>query len=152
MTRRGASPRKHPAARAATGSKPRAAKPARPRPVVAVGSRRQRPVGVREPREALLEFSMSPLDKGPSVSTYVSRSLNIIDRSGVPYRLNPMGTVLEGTWDEVLGVVTRCFERMAQDCERISVSIKIDWRRDREGRLSGKIASVERRLGRRLRT
>ena len=95
---------------------------------------------------------MTPLDKGPSVSTYVSRSLDIIDRSGLPYRLNPMGTVLEGSWDEVLGVVTRCFERMAQDCERISVSVKIDWRRGREGRLSGKIASVERRLGRRLRT
>ncbi len=104
------------------------------------------------PREALLEFSMSPLDKGPSVGPYVSRSLDIIDRSGVPYRLNPMGTVLEGTWDEVLGVVTRCFERMRQDCDRISVSIKIDWRRDHEGRLTAKIASVERRLGRRLST
>ena len=95
---------------------------------------------------------MSPLGRGPSVGAYVSRSLDIIDRSGVPYRLNPMGTVLEGTWDEVIGVVTRCFERMAQDCERISVSIKVDWRRGHEGRLAGKIASVERRLGRHLRT
>jgi uncharacterized protein YqgV (UPF0045/DUF77 family) len=44
----------------------------------------------------LLEFSMSPMDKGESVSEQVSRSLKIIDESGVPYRLNPMGTVLEG--------------------------------------------------------
>ena len=49
----------------------------------------------------LLEFSMSPMDKGESVSKYVSRSLNIVDESGVDYRLNPMGTVLEGEWDEV---------------------------------------------------
>ena len=49
----------------------------------------------------LLEFSMSPLGKGESVGKYVARSLDIIDKSGVDYRLNPMGTVLEGEWDEV---------------------------------------------------
>ena len=55
----------------------------------------------------LLEFSMSPLGKGESVSKYVSRSLDIIDKSGVDYRLNPMGTVLEGEWDEVMAVGAR---------------------------------------------
>ena len=55
----------------------------------------------------LLEFSMSPMDKGESVSDQVSRSLKIIDESGVPYRLNPMGTVLEGEFDEVMGVVSK---------------------------------------------
>jgi uncharacterized protein YqgV (UPF0045/DUF77 family) len=45
----------------------------------------------------LLEFSMSPLGKGESVGKYVARSLDIIDKSGVDYRLNPMGTVLEGS-------------------------------------------------------
>ncbi len=50
----------------------------------------------------LLEFSMSPLGKSESVGKYVSRSLDLIDRSGVDYRLNPMGTVLEGEWDECL--------------------------------------------------
>ena len=104
------------------------------------------------PKEVLLEFSMTPLDKGPSVSRYVSRSLDIIDRSGVAYRLNPMGTVLEGTWPEVWRVVSACFKRMREDCERISVAIKVDYRRGQEGRLSRKIATVERRVGRKLRT
>ena len=63
----------------------------------------------------LLEFSMSPLGKGESVSKFVSRSLDIIDKSGVPYRLNPMGTVLEGEWDEVFAVVRQCYERMKKD-------------------------------------
>ncbi len=103
-------------------------------------------------REVLLEFSMTPLDKGASVSTYVARSLDIIDRSGLPYRLNPMGTVLEGTWAEVQAVVSDCFERMRQDCERISIGIKIDYRRGREGRLTGKIESAQAKLGRPLRT
>ena len=100
----------------------------------------------------LLEFSMSPLGQGESVGKYVARSLDIIDKSGVSYRLNPMGTVLEGEWDEVMAVVKRCYERMKKDCTRISCSIKIDYRKGHSGRLEGKVASVERRLKRKVRT
>ncbi|MGD2063953.1 MAG: MTH1187 family thiamine-binding protein [Nitrospirota bacterium] len=99
----------------------------------------------------LLEFSMSPLGKGESVSQYVARSLDIIDGSGLPYQLTPMGTILEGEWDEVMAVVQQCYERMRADCPRISCSIKIDAREGKSGRLAGKIASVEQRLGRELR-
>lgn len=100
----------------------------------------------------LLEFSMSPLGKGESVSQYVARSLDIIDRSGLDYRLNPMGTILEGTWDEVFEVVRSCFEAMRKDCDRITCSIKVDYRKDARGRLESKVKSVEERLGRELKT
>jgi len=100
----------------------------------------------------LLEFSMSPLGKGESVGKYVARSLAIVEKSGVDYRLNPMGTVLEGEWDEVMDVVTQCYERMRKDCGRISCSIKVDARKGATGRLSGKVASVEQRLGKKLKT
>ena len=96
----------------------------------------------------LLEFSMSPLGNGESVSKYVSRSLDIIDKSGVPYRLNPMGTVLEGEWEEVFAVVRKCYERMKKDCNRISCSIKVDYRKGHSGRLVSKVASVEKTLKR----
>ena len=99
----------------------------------------------------LLEFSMSPLGKGESVSKYVSRSLEIIDKSGVAYRLNPMGTVLEGEWDEVFAVVRKCYERMKKDCNRISCSIKVDYRKGHSGRLVSKVASVEKTLKRSIR-
>ena len=98
----------------------------------------------------LLEFSMFPLGKGESVGKYVARSLDIIDRSGLEYRLHAMGTVLEGDWDAVFGVVTRCFEAMRKDCNRISVAIKVDYRKGRRGRLVAKVASIERKLGRKL--
>lgn len=98
----------------------------------------------------LLEFSMSPFDKGESLSPYVARSLEIIDRGDVPYRLNPMGTVLEGEWDECLAVVKACFDRMAQDCRRISCSIKIDYRAGHTGCLESKIAKVETLVGKGL--
>ena len=100
----------------------------------------------------LLEFSMSPLGKGESVGKYVARSLEIVDKSGVDYRLNPMGTVLEGEWEEVFGVVQKCYERMRKDCNRISCSIKVDYRKGAKGRLAGKVASVEKRIGRKLKT
>ncbi|MBL0141639.1 MAG: MTH1187 family thiamine-binding protein [Betaproteobacteria bacterium] len=100
----------------------------------------------------LLDFSMSPFDKGESLSEYVARSLDIIDRSGLPYRLTPMGTIIEGEWDEVMKVVTACFEAMKQDCSRISTSIRIDYRAGKSGRLKSKIEAVESRLGRKLST
>lgn len=100
----------------------------------------------------LLEFSMSPLGKGESVGKYVARSLEIFDKSGVEYRLNPMGTVLEGEWDDVLGVVKQCFERMKNDCNRISCTIKLDYRKGHKGRLTGKVSSVEKRLKRQMKT
>lgn len=100
----------------------------------------------------LLEFSMSPFDKGASLSEYVARSLDIIDRSGLPYQLTPMGTIVEGEWDEVLALVTACFKTMSQDCERISTSMKIDYRAGKNGRLKSKIQSIEGKLGRTLST
>jgi len=100
----------------------------------------------------LLEFSMSPISKGESVSAYVARSLDIIDRSGLPYQLTPMGTIIEGEWAEVMAVVTACFEAMRADCDRISTSIRIDYRAGRGGRLKSKVDSIEQKLGRKLST
>ncbi len=100
----------------------------------------------------LLEFTMSPLGKGESVSAYVARILDIVDRSGVPYQLTPMGTILEGEWPDVMAVVTACFEALRADCDRVSVQVRIDYRKGPAGRLRSKVETVERRLGRKLST
>jgi|SRR5579863_2832844 len=106
----------------------------------------------REEEVILLEFSMSPLTRGESVGEYVARSLDIIDQSGLDYQLNPMGTVIEGPWSQVLGVVQACWERMRQDCDRISTVIKIDYRKGSSGRITRKVESVQKRLGRTMKT
>ena len=100
----------------------------------------------------LLEFSMTPSTQGESKSRHVARILDIIDRSGLPYQLTPMGTILEGEWAEVMGVVTRCFEHLAKQHARIGTHIKIDYRAGPAGRLQGKVESVQARLGRKLST
>jgi uncharacterized protein (TIGR00106 family) len=91
---------------------------------------------------------MSPLDKGESVSKYVARSIDLIDKSGIPYRVGPMGTVLEGEWDEIFALIKSCFETMRKDCHRVTTLIKIDYRAGAKGRLTGKIESVEKQIGR----
>src|SRR5256885_12154147 len=91
----------------------------------------------------LLDFSMSPLGKGESVSPYVARCLGVVAASGLDYRLHAMGTTLEGELDEVLGVVRRCFEALQPDCDRVSCSIKIDYRKGPGGRLEGKVRKVQ---------
>lgn len=98
----------------------------------------------------LLEFSMSPLNQGESVSQYVARSLEIIDQSGLPYELHAMGTIVEGELDELLALLDKCFAAMQADCDRITCTAKFDYRRDASGRLQTKVASVEQRLGREL--
>ena len=98
----------------------------------------------------LAEFSMSPMDKGESVSEYVARSLEIVAESGVAYRLGPMGTCLEGEWDAVMGVIRQCYLRMSEDCGRITCSIKVDARAGHEGKLTAKVDKVQSLLGRDL--
>jgi uncharacterized protein (TIGR00106 family) len=100
----------------------------------------------------LLDFSMAPLGKGESVAPYVARCLEVVAASGLDYRLHAMGTTLEGEWDQVFAVVTRCFEALRPDCERVSCSIKVDYRRGDAPRLDAKVRHVEELLGRPLRT
>jgi len=100
----------------------------------------------------LLEFAMAPRGVGDSLSPYVARILDVIDRSGVAYQLTPMGTILEGEWDQVMGVVDACFRELERDCKRIGLNMKVDWRAGGESRLKSKIEHVESKLGRKLNT
>lgn len=100
----------------------------------------------------LMEFSLVPLDKGDSFSAHVSQTLRIVDDSGLDYVLTPMGTVVEGEWEELLALLTRCFRALEATSGRVSLSARFDHRAGRAGRLAGKVRSVEEKAGRKLRT
>jgi uncharacterized protein (TIGR00106 family) len=100
----------------------------------------------------LLDFSMTPLGKGESVSPYVARCLEVVAASGLDYRLHAMGTTVEGELEEVLALVRRCFEALQPDCDRISCSVKIDYRKGPGGRLESKVRKVQELVGRPLPT
>ncbi len=100
----------------------------------------------------LAEFSVVPMGAGASVSPQVARVLRIVAESGIPYKANPMGTVLEGEWDQVMRVIGKCHAEIMRDAERVITSIKIDDRKGQDARMEKKLASVEQRLGRKLNT
>ncbi len=96
----------------------------------------------------MVEMSMFPVDKGESLSAYVAEVLDIVDQSGLHYRLNPMGTVIEGGWDEVMAVVKQCHQALEQDCNRIATTIKIDFRKGNTLRMEAKMEAVEKKARR----
>lgn len=98
----------------------------------------------------LAEFSVVPVGKGESVSQYVAECLKIVESSGLPYKMNPMGTVLEGEYDDVMGVVKACHARVLEMCPRVVTTIRIDDRKGATGVIEKKVESVERLLGKTL--
>jgi uncharacterized protein (TIGR00106 family) len=100
----------------------------------------------------LLDFSMTPLGKEEGVSACVARCLEVVAASGLDYRRHAMGTTLEGELDQVLDVVRCCFQALEADCDRISCSIKIDYRKGPGGRLEGKVQKVQALVNQALRT
>jgi uncharacterized protein (TIGR00106 family) len=98
----------------------------------------------------LMDFSITPVGQGESVSQYVARCVEIVEHSGLEYRLHAMGTTVEGELEQVLALLERCIEAVAADCHRVSISAKLDYRQGATGRLTGKVASVEKKLGRKL--
>jgi uncharacterized protein (TIGR00106 family) len=99
----------------------------------------------------LLEMSITPLGQGESVSQYVAKCVDLVDRSGLSYELHAMGTIVEGELGEVLGLMQRCIEEVAKSANRVTCAAKIDFRQGVTGSLQSKIASVEQKLGRAVR-
>jgi uncharacterized protein (TIGR00106 family) len=98
----------------------------------------------------VIEFSVVPVGRGEELAGSVARILDIIDRSGLPYQLTAMGTLVEGDWDEVITLVRRCHEAMRGETGRVLTHVAIDDRPKASDRLAGKVRDVERALGRSL--
>jgi len=98
----------------------------------------------------IAEFSVVPVGQGDHLSPVIARVMQIVAKSGVPYKANPMGTVLEGSWEEVMGVIKRCHDEVMKEGGRAVTSITIDDRKGMEQRMEKKLESVERELGRKV--
>jgi uncharacterized protein (TIGR00106 family) len=99
----------------------------------------------------LVEFSIVPVGTGSSsIGDQLAEVLNIVDKSGLPYKANPMGTVIEGSWDNVFALIKRCHTKIRKGSERAITTITIDDRKGKPNRINKKVESIERRLGRTL--
>jgi len=97
----------------------------------------------------LFSLSMFPTSTGKaSVSADVSKVIDIIDKSGLPYKLGPMSTVIEGNWEPVMRVINRARLMLRRRHNRVYIVLTIDDRKGASKRLTGKVASIEKRLKR----
>jgi uncharacterized protein (TIGR00106 family) len=93
----------------------------------------------------IAEFSIFPVGKDVSLSPYVAECVKLVKRSGLPYELTPMGTIIQGDHDEVMSVISACHKKVMSMSSRVVTSIKIDDRRN-ERPMEYKVKSVEDKL------
>ncbi len=96
----------------------------------------------------LASFSILPVGVGEKLSGQVAEIISLIDESGLDYRMGAMETTVEGEFEEVMDLIARCHHLMRRLSPRVLTSIKIDDFGEKSGRLDGKIADVEKVLGR----
>jgi uncharacterized protein (TIGR00106 family) len=98
----------------------------------------------------LVEFSLIPAGIGPSLSKYIAKAVEIIDSSGLNYKVTSMGSIVEGEWDEIFDLIKKCRDALMKESERLFINIIIDDRKGKTNRLEGKLRSLEEKLGRKL--
>ncbi|MEW6068872.1 MAG: MTH1187 family thiamine-binding protein [Nitrospirota bacterium] len=98
----------------------------------------------------LAEFSIIPLGVGSSIGDQLAEVLKIVDASGIPYKVNPMGTVVEGEWDEIMKLVKKCHQVIMKSGDRVITTISIDDRKGKPNRIDEKVKSIEKRIGKPL--
>lgn len=97
----------------------------------------------------IAELTIVPLGTAStSLSDYVAGCHKILkDQDKVDYRLTPMGTILEGKLDDIFEITKKMHEvPFENDALRVTTSLKIDDRRDKEAAMNKKIDSVEKKL------
>jgi uncharacterized protein (TIGR00106 family) len=92
----------------------------------------------------LVAFSISPTsgDETGSVSEAVAAAVRVVKESGLPWELTSMFTTVEGEWDEVMTVVKRAVDVVAEVSPRVGLVLKADIRPGFDGQLTAKVARV----------
>jgi len=98
--------------------------------------------------QVILDLCLVPLGVGVSVSKYVAECHRVLEEAGLKNQLHAYGTNIEGEWDAVMAAVKRCHERVHQmGAPRITTTIKLGTRIDRDQTMADKVRSVEQKLG-----
>jgi uncharacterized protein (TIGR00106 family) len=96
---------------------------------------------------AIIDLCVVPVGVGVSVSKYVAACQKIFDEMNLTYRMHAYGTNLEGEWDTVMAAVKRCHETVHEmGAPRISTTIRLGTRTDRDQTMADKVRSVEQKL------
>lgn len=94
-----------------------------------------------------MDLCIVPLGVGVSVSPYVAACHEVLDKAGLKTELHAYGTNIEGEWDEVMAAVKHCHQRLHEmGAPRITTTIKLGTRTDRDQTMEDKVQSVRTKL------
>jgi uncharacterized protein (TIGR00106 family) len=93
---------------------------------------------------AIAEVSIIPIGTAsPGVSDYVAACIKVLDKSGLTYEVHGMGTIIEGSPENLLEVILKMHEvPFEAGALRVVTSIKIDDRRDKKASARDKVKAV----------
>jgi uncharacterized protein (TIGR00106 family) len=96
----------------------------------------------------IMDLCVVPVGVGVSVSKYVAACQNIFEEMNLTYKMHAYGTNIEGEWEQVMAAVKRCHETVHEmGAPRISTTIRLGTRTDRDQTMEDKVKSVEGKLG-----
>ena len=97
--------------------------------------------------KVIADLCVVPLGVGVSVSEYVAACERVLTEAGLNINLHAYGTNIEGEWDDVFAAIKKCHQVVHDmGAPRITTSVKVGTRVDREQDMRDKISSVERKL------
>lgn len=97
--------------------------------------------------KVLVDLSVVPLGVGVSLSTYIAACERVLKEAGLKTVLHAYGTNIEGEWDAVFAAIKRCHEVLHDmGVPRISTTLRVGTRVDRDQTLEDKVRSVEEKL------
>ena len=97
--------------------------------------------------KVIADLCVVPIGVGVSVSKYAAACESILKEAGLNINLHAYGTNIEGEWDDVFAAIKRCHEVVHEmGSPRISTTLKVGTRVDREQTMQQKIDSVNEKL------
>ena len=97
--------------------------------------------------KVIADLCVIPMGVGVSVSKYVAECERILTAAGLTTELHAYGTNVEGEWGAVFDALRVCHEKLhAMGAPRISTTIKLGTRTDREQTMADKVRSVQEKL------
>ncbi len=94
----------------------------------------------------IIAFSITPLGIGEGVGQAVAEAVRVVRASGLPNQTDAMFTIVEGEWDEVMGVVKAAVDAVLAVAPRASVVLKADIRPGVTDAMTAKVESLENHL------
>jgi len=97
--------------------------------------------------KVIVDLCVVPLGAGVSVSKHIALCQQILEGAGLDIRLHAYGTNIEGEYDQVFSAIKECHKQIhGAGVPRISTTIKLGTRIDREQTLDDKVSSVRDKL------